>query len=82
MLAALLACNLQAAPGASTCVQEHQAAGSVELQQVVNRSGEAPLGGWLAADQDLLAILDGADLPKHRLDDRLAPLIDSTPFFV
>jgi len=58
--------------------QECQSAVAVELEQVVDRALKAPLraGGWLAADQYLAAVLDGADLAEHRLDDRFAPAVD------
>src|SRR5579859_297874 len=68
--------------GFSAGVQERQAACAVQLEQVVDRALKAPLGagGWLAADQHLSAVLDGADLAEHRLDDRFAPAVDLAAF--
>ena len=67
-----------AARALSAGVQERQAARPVQLEQVVDRALQSPLGAgcWLAADQDPAAVLDGADLAEHRLDDRLAPTVE------
>ena len=44
----------------------------------MDRALQSPLGagGWLAADQHAAAVLDGADLAEHRLDDRLPPAVE------
>ncbi len=54
----------------------------MQLEQVVDRALQSPLGAgaWCAADQYPAAVLDGADLAEHRLDDRLAPGIDRPAF--
>jgi hypothetical protein len=57
----------------SAGVQEREAACAVELEEVVDRALQAPLGagGWFAADQHSPAVLDGVDVAEQRLDDRL-----------